>query len=245
MNTRWLSLGLTLLGVSGVGATAWLSVRCSRKADKVQGRKEKILAYLPAIISGVGTSACIVGSHRVSRKEIAALTASCAYLTANRDKIEQKARKLLGDEKFKQIKTETTQEIVKERKYRLNIEDTGYGKIRFVETMFGREFYCSKEHVDWAEKHLNYLYNQGERVNYNTFYELLGLRKTKDGWMNGWPDNEDIYGYSIETPIYFENTKMTDEETGEICWLIDCRTTPPVQNYLELEQWGRETRINS
>ncbi len=235
MNTRWLSLGLTMLGVGGVGATAWLSVRCSRKADKVKGRKEKILAYLPAIISGVGTSACIVGSHRVSRKEIAALTASCAYLTANRDKIEGRLRKLIGEEKFREVKQEVTKEIVKEKHKEHLIEETGYGNVRFVETMFGREFRCSKEHVDWAEKHLNYLYSQGERVNYNTFYELLGLTKNKDGWMNGWPDNEDIYGYSTESPIYFENTKMTDEETGEACWLIDCRVTPPVKNYLELE----------
>ena len=147
---------------------------------------------------------------------------------------------MLGDEKFKQIKTETTKEIMKEKKDRHIIEETGYGNVRFVETMFGREFYCSLDHVKWAERHLNYMFCQGERVNYNTFYELLGLKKDRNGWMNGWPDEMDIYGYSPDSPIYFENTKITCEETGELCYQIDCRSTPPIKNYLEASDWRVE-----
>ena len=238
MNSRWISLGLSLLGVGGVGLTSYLAIKGHDEAKDKTDKKEKILAYKWAILSGVGTSACILGSHHVSSKEIAALTASCTYLAANRDKILNKVQEKLGKEETKKISQETALEMSKDRNSPTVIEDTGHGKIHFVEDMFGREFYCSLEHVEWAEKMLNHMYSHNERVNYNTFYELLGLKKTRAGWSHGWPKDEDIYddsfGYSTDTLILFENIKV-EGDNGEPMYVICVRMTPPVEGYLEME----------
>ena len=99
INTRWVRLGLSLVGVAGVGVTSVLSVKCHEKAKDKTEKKEKLAAYIPAIASGVLTSACILGSHKLSSKQIAALTASCGYLAANRKKFEEVVQKNFGKEK--------------------------------------------------------------------------------------------------------------------------------------------------
>ena len=135
-------------------------------------------------------------------------------------------------------KKELNKEI-KGAKTKTVVEQTGHGNVHFVEDMFGREFFCSLQHVEWAEKMLNHLYTHDEKTDYNTFYELLGLKKTLSGWEYGWPRNEQFYdpesfGYSTDTPILFENTPCEDED-GNLCYVISVRMTPPVNGYLELE----------
>lgn len=238
INKRIVTLGLTIVGAAGVGVTSWLSVRGHEKAKHTQDRKSELLCYAPAIASGALTIGCIFASHHISAKEIAALSASCGYLAANRKKIIEKVRKELGDEKTNAIQKEalieTKKEQKKEKKPSVVVEETGEGRVHFIEDMFGREFYCSLEHVEWAEKMINHMFMQGERVNYNTFYELLGLKKTRAGWENGWPLNEDIYGYSCDQPIYFENSPI-ELDNGERGYYISVRTTPPIPGYLMLE----------
>lgn len=239
INTKWVRLGLSLVGVAGVGITSWLSIRSHEKAKDTQDSKSKLYCYAPAIASGVLTSACILGSHHLSSKQIAALTASCGYLAANRQKILAKAREQLGDEKVKTIQAEAAKETKLEqarsnKTMKPKIEETGHGHVHFIEDMFGREFYCSIEHFNKVRKMLNHLFMQGERVNYNTFYELLGLSKTWDGYEYEWPCNEDIYGYSIDEPIFFDRYPVEDEN-GETCWIVSCRVTSPVVRYCEIE----------
>jgi len=227
---KW-SLVLSLLGVAGVGVTSWLSVRCSKKAEKETEKKKKIIAYVPAIASGIITSGSILLSHHISRKEIVALTATCGYLAANRDKIEQKVREEFGEEKLKEFKKEVTEDISKERQQEdkfyqdVTIEDSGYGHVHFVEYYLGREFYCSYERVEWAEKELNRRFHNGEYVCMNDFYELVNIRKTKAGWEFGWPASKDFYDYDIDTPIIFDNI-LGEDEYGEELWMIDIRTSP-------------------
>lgn len=238
VSTKWVRLGLSMAGVIGVGLTSILSIKGYENAKEKSEKKKKLIAYAPAIGSGILTSVCILGSHHLSNKQIAALTASCGYLAANRQKILAKVREQLGDEKTKTIQTEaaveTKRAIVKSDK-KPAIEETGHGHIHFVEDMFGREFYCSIEHFEWTKKMLNHKFMQGERVDYNTFYELLGLSKTREGWEYEWPYNDNIYGYSIDEPIFFDRMPVTDEN-GETCWIVSCRVTSPVVKYCELEE---------
>lgn len=228
MNGAKLSLGLTILGVLGVGTTAWLSVRGCKKAENESEKKKKIIAYVPAIISGVGTAACIIGSHRVSRKEIIALSATCAYLTANRDAIEKKIREKYGEEELTDIRKEVLKEV--KRDDDSMIEEPSFvldrsKKVHFVEWYLGREFYSTLERVEAAEKELNWRFHQGEYVSMNDFYHLLGLRGSRAGWEFGWPANEDYYFYNMDTPIDFENI-LGEDENGEVLYMIDIRTEP-------------------
>lgn len=239
IGTRWISLGLSLLGVGGVAITSWLSVKCHEKAKEKEDKKEKIFAYAPAFISGIGTSACILGSHHVNRKEIAALTASCTYLAANRDKIEQKIKDRFGAETLKDVKTQANAEAAKEGSreitttktktmlpHKSSIEWTGKGPLKCFEGYSGRYFYSSLEEVVAAEKRLNSRLHDGEYVCLNDFYKELGIAVTHFGNTFGWPASEDYYDISLEEPIEFENTIVDDDFSGEKVLIIDVYTYP-------------------
>ena len=241
MTKRALSLVLSLIGVGGVGITSWISVKCSKKAEKKETKKEKVLAYLPAIISGVGTSACILGSHHISRKEIAALTASCTYLAANRDKIETKIKEKFGEDKLSEIKQEAATEQVREENHvekklngktgRQTIEETGYGDTLFLDLYLGRKFRSSLDHVIKAEKNLNYEFHSGRSVCMNDFYAYLGIDPTRAGDQFGWPYDEDYIDPDLETPIEFDNIK-TEDENGELMYIIDFK-----YGYQPMDYW--------
>ena len=225
MNRRTISLILTTVGSIGVGITSWLAVRCSKKAETKETTKEKIIAYAPAIARGVGTVGCIVGSHHISAKEIAALTATCTYLTANRAKIEKTIKEKFGDDALTQVNNEVAQETLKNeskktiKKEGQTVEETGYGNLLFVDMYLGRKFRSSLEHVEKAEHLLNNEFHNGNYVCMNDFYRYLGIEPSIAGDKFGWPADEDYYDYNLETPIEFDNIKSEDED-GELMYAI-------------------------
>lgn len=75
------SIILSCIAGVGVVVTGFLSARGARKADERETKKEKVIAYIPAIVSGGATIACIGVSTYISGEEIAALTLACAAAT--------------------------------------------------------------------------------------------------------------------------------------------------------------------
>ena len=242
LNPRIISLALSLIGVGGVGVTSWLSIKCHEKAKDKTEKKDKAICYIPAIGSGLVTAGCILGSHHVSSKEIAALTATAGYLTANRDKIKKKLEEVVGTEKAKEIETQAAVEAAKENKqlekktnppkktiaHGESIEWTGKGPLKCLEGYSGRYFYSTLEAVKDAQKKLNNRLHCGEYVCLNDLYELYGITKTHFGHQFGWPSNSDFICNvdEDEEPIEFENTIVQDDFTGETILLIDIHTYP-------------------
>lgn len=224
INKRIVSLILTIVGVAGVPATSYLSVRCSKKADEETEKKKKIFAYAPAIASGAVTAGCIIVSHHISAKEIAALTASCSYLVANRKRIEQEIKARFGEEAAEEIQAEVSKRELQEPEPPLykqqTIEETGYGDVIFLEVFLGRKFKCSLQHVEWAEKQLNNDFHNGEYVSMNDFYRYLGIEETFAGYKFGWPANDDYYDYNLDTPINFVN-RLVEDENGNPMYTIE------------------------
>ena len=237
INKRLLSLALSLLGILGVGGTAYVAVKCSKKAEEKTETKEKILAYAPAIVAGVGTSAAILGSHYVSRQEIMALTATCTYLASNREKIEAKVREKFGADKLVETKKEialagTPWDNV-EWNGKVTIENTGTGRERFLDWFGGRQFYSSYENVMKGIKKLNYRFHNGEYVSYNDLYEEWGISKTQLGETFGWPANEDYIDYDIDNPIPFDIVHLNPGKEDDM-YVIQYTMTPPMEAWMEV-----------
>lgn len=230
MNMRRVSLVLTLLGCLGVGSTAVLSVKCSRKADKAETKKEKLIAYTPAIVSGVATVGCIGGSHFLSSREIIALTTTCGYLASKNLRFEKEIAKELPQEKVNEIKHKIANDHVNAYEASEEVfEKTGWGSIQFFENALGRGCKTSLEHMEWAQKELNTKLHNGEYVCMNDWYELIGLKKTSEGYLFGWPANEDYVDMTLEEPITFMNVYGEDSETGEPMYLVTM--SPPPMPY--------------
>lgn len=231
LSARWITLGLSLLGVGGVGATSWLAVKCHDKARDKTEKKDKLIAYAPAIVCGVGTSACILGSHYLSRKEIVALTGTCTYLAANRDKILKTVKEKYGIEEAKKLQAETTQLPAKQKSER-NWEKTGDGLEKFMDGYTGRCFLSSFSAVVDAGKKLNYDFHSGMYVSLNDYYRYLGLTATVAGEEFGWPANEEYYDWNIDEPIMFDYVPAEDENGDRMFVIYIC--TEPMQAWMEV-----------
>ena len=245
MNSRWIRLGLSILGIGGVGLTSWVSIKCHEKAKKKTEKKEKLIAYLPAIGCGVGTAACILGSNHLSDKEIAALTASCGYLAASRDKIKAAIERRFGKDALMDITSEANVKQIKEEKTKAKDVSSvvrpkknlpsGHGMLKCYESYSGKYFYSTLEDVKEAENEVNRRVRNGECVTLNDFYKLLGINGTTFGDTFEWEPSQ-VYinidehaGSEIdedEDPIAFENSLVEDDFTGETVLIIDVYTYP-------------------
>ncbi len=248
VNKRWLTLALSLLGVFGVGGTAYVAVRCSKVADEKETKKEKILAYAPAVVVGVGTSAAILGSHYVSRQEIIALTATCGYLASNRDKIETKLKEKFGMEKLSEIRQEVAKEQIEESKINLNgapwdnvewkrgfsAEYTGRGNERFLDWESGRQFFSNYRDVREGIRKINQDFKENKSVYYNELYRYWGIQETDFGQREGWFITDDnYYDFDIEEPLPFDLVHVNIGEPDDM-WIIYNHGIPPMKFWMEV-----------
>jgi len=217
MNPRLIRLVMSWIGVAGVGITSWLSVKCSKKAEKETDPKKKLLAYAPAIASGVATSFCILKPAYMADKEIAALAAGCAYMAANKDK-----QALPGTKEAEKLPTRN--DIAPWEGP--CIEWTGKGTTLCFDEFSGRMFYSCEKAVNEAVDALNERYIEGEFLTLNDLYHYLGISKTDFGEGYGWP-NEGLGGTDDVIDIRCIHTTIDGQHA---ILVVFC--TPPVSNEL-------------
>ena len=196
MNSKIIRGFLSLVGVLGIGVTSWLSVKCSKRADTETDKKKKVLAYAPAIASGVISAGCVLGSNHLANGEIAALAAGAAYMAKKK-----------GANVKSLLPSKQDDEIAPWEKP--SIEWTGKGTTLCLEAYSGRFFYSSREEVEKAQEKLNEKFVTGEHICFNDYYELLGIEKTGFGAQYGWKARMDYCDgpmefYNLEDP----NTNM-------------------------------------
>lgn len=180
MNAKLIRLALSWIGVAGVGITSWLSVKCSKKAEKETDPKKKMLCYAPAIVSGVATSFCILKPTYMADKEIAALAAGCAYVAQNKGKLALPGTKTAEQEKAQNDIAPWEGHCV---------EWTGKGTVLCFDEFAGRMFYSCEKAVNEAVDALNDRFVEGEFLTLNDFYRCLGISRTDFGEEYGWPNN--------------------------------------------------------
>jgi len=217
MNPRLIRLALSWIGVAGVGITSWLSVKCSKKAEKETDPKKKLLAYAPAIASGVATSFCILKPAYMADKEIAALAAGCAYMAANKDK-----QALPGTKEAEKVPARN--DIAPWEGP--CIEWTGKGTTLCFDEFSGRMFYSCEKAVNEAVDALNERYIEGEFLTLNDLCHHLGISKTDFGEGYGWP-NEGLGGTDDVIDIRCIHTTIDGQHA---ILVVFC--TPPVSNEL-------------
>jgi len=223
---------LTVIGATGVVATAVLSAKAVPKAikllDEARNKKgdtltttEKIkatwTAYVPAVITGASTIACIFGINYLSVKNQASLMSAYALLDNTYKEYRNAAKNVYGDDADAKIKSE----IVK-----MNVEDMDLptGTILFFDFQSMRHFISTIEKVEQAEyDFLDILHRRGYAT-MNEYYALLGLPPVDFGDRLGWIDSEHIGPYGCEElEFYYEQTIM---KNGMQCCTIDVNLPP-------------------
>lgn len=188
---------LTCAGGVGVVATAVLAVKATPKAlERIETAKEEKgeplskwetvqvagPAYIPAIITGASTVACIFGANILNKRQQAALTSAYAFLDNSYKEYRKKVDEVYGEEANAHIK----EEIVRDKYIddEIHLEDSN--KELFYDMFSERYFESTMADVIKAEYEINKKISSLGGAFVNEFYELLDIPQLDYGTSMGW-----------------------------------------------------------
>lgn len=190
---------LTVMGAVGVAATAVMSARDTVKAVEILkeheangeklSNKEKFKlaapAYIPTVITGLSTMACIFGANVLNKKAQASLASSYALLDRSYKEYKTAATKTYGDDADKKIK-----ETIAQSYYENNdLVKAKEGEELFFDFQGLQLFSASMDDVLMAEEAVNQILSKDGRVGLNVFYNLLGIPCADVDYEQGWSFN--------------------------------------------------------
>ena len=237
---------LTCIGAVGVVATATMAVRATPKALKLleEAKDEKgeeltkleVVqiagpAYIPSVVIGASTIACMFSANVLNQRHQATLTSAYALIDSAYKDYRNKVKEMLGEETDMNIRAA----IAKDKCENAGGYVPGYGaldlsgeKRLFYEEYRKAYFEATVEEVQNAEYHFNRNFAMRGDANLNEFYSFLGLEPTREGEVLGWDTSRLLEEY--EHPwIDFDHERVVMEDGLECC--IIHFPIPPVVDY--------------
>lgn len=231
---------LTVVAAAGVITTSVLSAKAGVKASRVLAHKEEekgekltfeetISAvwtiYIPPIVAGVSTIACVFGANILNQRQQASLASAYALIDNSYKEYKAKLKELYGEEAHNNIVDAIAAEKCDEvhisaggltSTYTQEIESDAEPRL-FYDEYSGRYFETTIEKVLLAEYHLNRNYILRGFARLNEFYEFLGLEPTDYGETVGWDICGEIYW------IDFNHRKILigDDNDSFECYVIE------------------------
>lgn len=197
---------LTILGVAGTAATAYLTGKAAYAAGDIVRRDHDTLArtsgdyyqapsfkrdventwklYVPAAVTGVMTVGCIVAANRVQARRFAAIAAAYGVLSGDFDEFRDKAAEKLGLKKADEVNAEIAKNHI-EGHLPANVV-LGDGKTWFCDMASKRIFPSTTETIKSGMNKVNYQCNNQQDATLNDFYDAIGIEGTTVGDILGW-----------------------------------------------------------
>lgn len=226
---------LTCAGGVGVVATAVMAVKATPKAMTLleNAKKEKgedltkmeVVkvagpSYIPAVVTGVSTIACIFGANVLNKRQQAALMSAYALLDSTYKDYQAKVEELYGEEANDNVKAE----IAKDKYIDEEVTLTDNNNQLFYDEFSGRYFESTTEDVIKAEYNLNRKLADWYGVYLNEFYEMLGLEPVDYGEHLGW-NSAEVYDTQWSNWIDFNHKKVTMDD-GLECYILSWSVDP-------------------
>ena len=231
---------LTMVGGVGLVLTAIAAVKDTPKALKriEQARAEKgeeltkletmvtaTPAYIPTLIAGTATLACMFGANTLNKRKQASLVSAYALLDNSYKTYRQKVEETYGDGTDKHIRQDMAKDVYE--KEDITVES---GKQLFYDDISMRYFESTMEDVIRAEYLLNRRLSMSNYVCLNEFYDLLKIPDIDGGDELGW-SAYDMSAMYWNPWIEFDHEKVVMDD-GLECYVITI-TTEPIADYLE------------
>ena len=190
------SIILTCVGGAGVVATSVMAAKATPKVlmllDNAREEKGDNLtkfesfiiaghAYIPAIIVGASTIACIFGANALNQRQQAALMSAYALLDSSYKEYKTKVIDLYGSESDSRVR----EKIVKD-KYAGDGKPKDNDTVLFYDEFSGRYFESTTADVLKAEYEINKKISGWGGAYLNDFYQLVGVEPTEYGDHLGW-----------------------------------------------------------
>ena len=225
---------LTCVGAIGVVATTVTAIKATPKAlalvedakkekgeDLTRWETVKIAgpAYIPTIVFGASTLACMFGANVLNRRGQASLMGGYALLDAAYKDYRNKVDELYGEEAGGQVRAG----IAKDRYEDQDIE-VNDGNMLYYDFYSGRYFEATPAFVKSAEYELNRKLVMDECAYLNEWYYLLDLEPLEHGLDFGWatPSNADRYW---QTWVDFTHEKVIMDD-GLECTIVSFMQDP-------------------
>ena len=225
---------LTGIGIAGMITTTVLAVKATPKAlmlledaryEKGSALKpvEKVKTawkpYVPAVITGTVSMACLMGANSVHSRRTAALAAAYQLSETALTEYREKVVETLGEKKEKAVREKISKERVEKQPVSSSeVYVTSKGDTLFLDPLSKRYFKSDIELIRKAENTLNkqMLHDISGYVSLNDFYCEIDLPYTDLGYDMGWNTDKLI-------DLEFHPV-MSDD--GRPCLAIDYITPP-------------------
>lgn len=225
---------LTVVGATGVVATSVMAVKATPKAlyllEKAKEKKGEDLTkleaiqvagpvYIPSVLVGASTIACIFGANMLNKRNQAALMSAYALVDNSYKEYRNKVQELYGDDADKSIK-----EGIAKDKYEENDISVDDGKQLFYDYFSGRYFESTIERVQRAEYQINRNLVMRDYAYLNEWYEELGIDPIDSGWDYGWSPGMNLDHYWQDW-VDFSHEKVTMDD-GLECTIVTMMQEP-------------------
>ena len=239
---------LTCIGAAGVVATAVLAAKATPKAltlvhtdsrinhdgdPNAYTRKEAVAScwkcYVPAVVVGGSTIACIFGANALNRRQQAALASAYGLVSQAYNDYRRKVRENFGEEAHRDIMRQIAAEKSSGRApvapgiigdSSLEFEGANEELRLFYDSVSERYFQATISQVLQAEYHVNRNFALRGNVMLNEFYAFLDIEPIPGGDDVGWWVDGDNEFYWID--FNHVRSMVDDGLSGEIeCYIID------------------------
>ena len=225
---------LTVVGVAGVVATSVMAVKATPKALRAieEAKEEKgeeltrfetvvavTPAYIPAVVVGATTIACIVGANVLNKRQQASLMSAYALVDQSFKDYKKKVIELYGEDADAQVKGAIVKDKYGEREF--DLED---GKRLYYDMYSEQYFEATPYMVKLAEYELNRKNISDGAAYLNEWYSLLDLEPLEHGWDFGWSPAMNYERYWEEWISFNHSTVVMDDGLEVI--IVEFTTEP-------------------
>lgn len=192
------------------------------KLTKLEVIKTAAPVYIPTIITGASTIACVMGANILNKRGQASLMSAYALLDRSYKDYRNKVEDIYGEEVHENVKAE----IAKDRYSEVADIALSPDKQLFYDEFAGRYFESTIEDVQRAEYRINRDIHMAGWTTLNDFYELLNVEPLEGGEALGWSEGGNLARY-WQGWVDFNHQKVTMDD-GLECYIVSFFQEPYV-----------------
>lgn len=224
---------LTGLGIAGMLTTTVLAVKATPKALRlIEEKKEEEWVddlkpievvkvtwkcYAPAVVTGVVSTACLIGGCSVNARRNAALATAYQLSTTALNEYKEKVVETIGEKKEQVVREKVAKEkLEKNPVTNSEVIMTGKGETLCYDSVSGRYFKSDRDKIIRILNDLNRRMISEMYISLNEFYTGIGLDPILIG---------DELGWNIDYPIEVKfGAQIADD--GTPCLVLDYLIAP-------------------
>lgn len=172
--------------------------------------------YIPPVICGTATIACIVCANQIGTRRTVAMAAAYTISENAFTEYKEKIVDKLGEGKERAVRDEIAQDQVTRTPYPNNQVIISGQESLCLDTFSGRYFTSSMEAIRKAQNDVNETMLSDHSASLGDFYEKVGIPPN---------DQSEELGWTLDNMLHINfSTTLTD--TGQPCLAITFRTEP-------------------